>query len=211
MILQLRIIKIMIFLIAATTLFVKVDAKSLEQAEEKLSRKEKRELRREQRKELREERKRERQEKHERHDSTQSLSVMNLHSVEQRSVVPSEPLDTGSRGDDLTRETNLVDSVSSQVGKTPANDVDTIANLEDETEIGETEETSFSSRFIEIFKTLFIVIALIIGAIVMYGKRIPDARYKTGYREIGLSMKEYLKVAFYAAIISGIISAIVSV
>lgn len=74
-------------------------------------------------------------------------------------------------------------------------------------------EKGFKSGFKKVFFNSFVILCLIFIMYNSYKKRIDDSRYKTGFREGKISIREYLTYGTYSLIISltiGLISGIVT-
>lgn len=66
-------------------------------------------------------------------------------------------------------------------------------------------EKGFKSGFKKVFFNSFIILCLIFFMYNSYKKRIDDSRYRTGYREGKISIREYLTYGTYSLIISLVI------
>ena len=72
--------------------------------------------------------------------------------------------------------------------------------------INEIAEPGFITGFTDGFSSVFLYIALGIAVIIYYkSKRVKDARFKSGYRELPFTTMEMLKIALYSTILSTII------
>lgn len=74
-------------------------------------------------------------------------------------------------------------------------------------------EKGFKSGFKKVFFNSFVILFLIFFMYNSYKKRIDDSRYKTGFREGKISIREYLTYGTYSLILSsaiGLISGIVT-
>lgn len=81
------------------------------------------------------------------------------------------------------------------------------ANYAKEIKLNEDEkvEKGFKSGFKKVFFNSFVILCLIFVLYNSYKKRITDSRYKLGYREGKISIREYLTYGTYSLIISLVI------
>lgn len=90
--------------------------------------------------------------------------------------------------------------------KIKSNNKDGYINANYATEINLREdqkvEKGFKSGFKKMFFNSFIILCLIFVMYNSYRKRIDDSRYKSGYREGKISIREYLTYGTYSLIIS---------
>lgn len=199
----------------ATVLFCVVieskdlNAKTLPQnhetrVERRLRKKEERELRKELRKEKRLERKEEKMEERSSNDN-RSNQLQNSRDSYLESMESDSSYSFESHLSHGMRTRNMDTIVADSLGAKTIIETNSRDSAEENTRksVLESHSKTFWEIFSDKFVTPFMVVALLIGAVVHHRKRVLDGRYKSGYRNVALTTGEYVKVAFYAAIIAG--------
>lgn len=94
-----------------------------------------------------------------------------------------------------------------------SNDFLTTINYSEEVNVGNANQNGFIAVFLDVFARVFFFVFVLIGSIITYRLRRKDARFKKGYKEGNMNIRQIGKLAAYAAIISvvfGLIGGIVS-